>query len=216
MVPLQQQNAQNRIAIIDDDRSVRSSLGMLLETHGWSSVEFERASDFLMLANPKDFHCIIIDFRMPGMSGVELLDEIQRRYVGNGYYVPPVIFLSGHGEVSVVVRTLKLGASDFLEKPVEPLILIDTVTKALKDDSIAREEHHKKTGISEKLSDLTAREREVLVEILKGYLSKQIAEHLNISTKTVETHRLHICQKFNVHTTMELASILRDNRFLNK
>jgi two-component system response regulator DctR len=198
------------IAIIDDDPSVRSSMGMLLETRGWTYAEYERASDFLDEANPAKFVCLLIDVRIPGMSGLELFEELNRRCRTSGEYLPPALFLSGHGDIPLVVRALKQGAADFLEKPVDHRTLLDAISKAIASDKITRNSFDSNAKLSQEIAELTLREREVLTEIVAGHLSKQIATHLNISTKTVETHRLHICQKFNVRTSMELAAKLRD------
>lgn len=199
-----------RIAVIDDDASVRASIVMLLDTRGWQATEFERASDFLDGASPASFHCLLIDVRIPGMSGLELFDALIRRARNSGEYVPPTLFLSGHGDIPMVVRALQQGAADFLEKPADPRTLQDAIAKALARDQAARSAHQAQAGLLQAIAGLTLRERQVLSETVAGYLSKQIAARLNISTKTVETHRLHIYQKFNVHTSMELAAKLRD------
>ncbi|MFZ6751043.1 response regulator transcription factor [Undibacterium sp. Ren11W] len=198
------------VAIIDDDMSVRSSTGMLLETRTWCFTEFERASDFLEHACPAKFNCLLVDIRIPGMSGLELFEELNRRARNRAEYLPPVLFLSGHGDIPLVVRALKQGAADFLEKPVDHRTLLDAIAKAIATDQLARANYQAQAGLTTQIAELTVREREVLSEIVQGYLSKQIAAHLTISTKTVETHRLHICQKFKVHTSMELVAKLRD------
>jgi two-component system response regulator DctR len=202
--------AATRIAIIDDDPSVRHSLGMLLETRGWSSESFERAADFLERARPADFQCLVVDVRIPGMSGLELFEELVRRQRRAQTYLPPVLFLTGHGDIPMVVHALKQGASDFLEKPADPRTMLDAVGKALAADKTARGVHESREALLAEIAELTPREREVLTEMVAGYLSKQIADHLNISTKTVEAHRLRICHKFNVRTGMELAAKLRE------
>ena len=198
------------IAIIDDDPGVRSSLGMLLETRNWSFAEFERAGDFLEGAEPGDFNCMVIDIRIPDMSGLELFEELNRRARSRHGYLPPTLFLSAHGDIPMVVRALKQGAADFLEKPADHRTLLDAIGRALASDRVARSAHGSEAKLLQEIEDLTLREREVLTEIVGGYLSKQIADHLDISTKTVEAHRLRICQKFNVRTSMELAAKLRD------
>jgi two-component system response regulator DctR len=202
--------ATSQIAIIDDDPGVRSSLGMLLETRNWAYREFERAIDFLDGANPADFNCMVIDVRIPDMSGLELFEELNRRARSDHAYLPPALFLSAHGDIPMVVRALKQGAADFLEKPADHRTLLDAIGRAINADNKARETHGSRAQLLQEIGDLTAREREVLTEIVGGYLSKQIADHLDISTKTVEAHRLRICQKFNVRTSMELAAKLRD------
>lgn len=198
------------IAIIDDDPSVRSSLVMLLETRYWQTTEFERAQDFLESANPLAFNCLLVDVRIPGINGLELFDELIRRSKFNSSYLPPVIFLSGHGDIPLVVRVLKQGAVDFLEKPADHRSLIDAITRAINTDKKARADFLGQADILKEIAELTQRERMVLTEIVAGYLGKQIADHLSISPKTVEAHRLHICQKLNVRTSMELAAKLRD------
>jgi two-component system response regulator DctR len=199
-----------RIALVDDDPAVRRSLRMLLDTRGWSSVEFERAGDFLAGAQAGEFNCLVIDVRIPGMSGLELFEELGRRARTGQAYLPPVLFLTGHGDIPMVVQALKQGASDFLEKPADPRTLLDAVAKALLADRAAREAHMSRASLLEEIAGLTPREREVLTEMVSGFLSKQIADHLRISTKTVEAHRLRICHKFKVRTGMELAAKLRE------
>jgi len=198
------------IAIIDDDAGVRHSLGMLLETKNWTYGEFERSGDFLNNAHPIDFNCLLIDVRIPDMSGLELFEELHRRAKNDHHYLPPVLFLSGHGDIPMVVKALRQGASDFLEKPADHRTLIDAIQRAVIHDKTARATFNAQHQLIQEIAELTLREREVLTEIVAGYLSKQIAEHLNISTKTVEAHRLRICQKFNIRTSMELAAKLRD------
>lgn len=198
------------VAIIDDDAGVRHSTGMLLETRNWTYAEFERATDFLETATPADFNCLLVDVRIPDMSGLELFDELNRRAKKEPRYIPPALFLTGHGDIPMAVKALKQGACDFLEKPVNHRTLIDAITRALSVDSASRPIYQSQSQLLEVIASLTAREREVLTEIVSGYLSKQIGSHLNISTKTVEAHRLRICQKFNIRTSMELAARLRD------
>ncbi|MBC3830179.1 response regulator transcription factor [Undibacterium amnicola] len=205
-----QTECQSRIAIIDDDPSVRNSLVMLLETRHWQTTEFERAQDFLDQADPVDFNCLLVDVRIPGTNGLELFDELIRRSKLHSSYLPPVIFLSGHGDIPLVVRVLKQGAVDFLEKPADHRSLLDAISRAIVSDEKARAGHQGQAGLLKEIAELTQRERMVLTEIVAGYLGKQIADHLSISPKTVEAHRLHICQKLNVRTSMELVAKLRD------
>lgn len=199
-----------KIAIIDDDASVRASLCMLLETRGWECQEFERALDFLDLAHAAHFQCLLVDVRIPEMNGLELFDELQRRSKQEHQYLPPVIFLSGHGDIPLVVRVLKQGAVDFLEKPADHRSLIDAISRAIQADHENRQSFETQAEILREIADLTQRERMVLTEVVAGYLGKQIADHLAISPKTVEAHRLHICQKLKVRTSMELAAKLKD------
>jgi two-component system response regulator DctR len=144
------------------------------------------------------------------MSGLELFDELKRRTRAAQAYLPPVLFLTGHGDIPMVVQALKQGATDFLEKPADPRTLVDAVSKALQADRAAREAHGSREQLLQEIAELTPREREVLSEMVAGRLSKQIADRLQISIKTVEAHRLRICHKFNVRTGMELAAKLRE------
>ncbi len=130
------------IAIIDDDPGVRGSLRMLLETRQWTCSEFERATDFLEGSEPSQFSCLLIDVRIPGMSGLELFEELNRRTRAQGGYLPPVLFLSGHGDIPLVVRALKQGAADFLEKPVDHRTLLDAISKATETDRSAGHAHN--------------------------------------------------------------------------
>ena len=198
------------VAIIDDDAGVRHSTGMLLETRQWTWAEFERAADFLEKATPASFNCLLIDIRMPEMSGLELLDALIQRARKVPRYIPPIIFLTGHGDIPMAVRALKQGACDFLEKPVNHHTLTDAMLRAQALDEERRPIYQSQEKLMQEIAALTTRERQVLTEIVSGFLSKQIATHLNISTKTVEAHRLRICQKFNTRTSMELAAKLRD------
>jgi two-component system response regulator DctR len=144
------------------------------------------------------------------MSGLELFDELERRARSRQRYLPPVLFLTGHGDIPMVVQALKQGAADFLEKPADPRTLVDAVGKALAADREARALHGSRESLLREIAELTPREREVLSEMVNGLLSKQIADRLRISIKTVEAHRLRICHKFNVRTGMELAAKLRE------
>lgn len=198
------------VAIIDDDPGVRHSTGMLLETKRWKFSAFERANDFLESVRPSDFNCLIIDVRIPIKNGIELFNELHTNAIKNHTYLPPAVFISGHGDIPMAVKLMHQGAADFLEKPVNHRTLLDAISAAIENDSIARDVFLAQYELIEEIAQLTYREREVLSEIVSGFLSKQIAEHLHISTKTVEGHRLRICQKFNTRTSMELAAKLRD------
>jgi two-component system response regulator DctR len=198
------------IAIIDDDPGVRNSTGMLLETKKWQYSEFERADDFLNTARPSDYNVLLLDVRIPNKTGIELFNELLAKAKKDHTYLPPVIFISGHGDIPMAVQLMYKGAVDFLEKPVNHRTLTDAIASAIENDSIHRDTFVAQYELLEEINKLTGREREVLSEIIGGFLSKQIGEHLKISTKTVEGHRLRICQKFSTRTSMELAAKLRD------
>lgn len=210
ILPKSTASSYAQVAIIDDDPSIRDSLQMLLETRHYASQKFERAHDFLTQTQASNFHCLLIDVRIPEMNGLELFDELLRRSRNENSYLPPVIFLSGHGDIPLVVRVLKQGAVDFLEKPADHRSLLDAIERAFDADQLARQRYASQATILKEIAELTQRERMVLIEVVAGYLGKQIADHLSISPKTVEAHRLHICQKLKVRTSMELAAKLRE------
>ncbi|SMC24725.1 two component transcriptional regulator, LuxR family [Andreprevotia lacus DSM 23236] len=193
------------IAIIDDDVAVRDSLSMLFETRHWPSLGFESAEDFLSAGNPADFGCLVVDIRMTGMSGLELFAELK-----SASYLPPVLFLTGHGDVPMAVAAIKDGAADFLEKPFDHRLLVGKVEQYLETDRIERGDWEVRQHLTERLSSLTPRERDVLRELLIGRLNKQIADVLDISIKTVEVHRARIYSKLRVRSGVELAALLRD------
>ncbi|MBM3116267.1 response regulator transcription factor [Jeongeupia naejangsanensis] len=192
------------IAIIDDDIAVRDALSLLFETREWPSAGFESAEHFLSAANVADYACLIIDVRMTGMTGLELFAELQ-----DAPYLPPVIFLTGHGDVPMAVSAVKGGASDFLEKPYDHKVLLAKVEEYLQRDLTARSSWETRQTLSERLTSLTPREREVLRELLAGKLNKQIADALSISIKTVEVHRARIYAKLRVRSAVELAAQLK-------
>ncbi|GAA5784948.1 DNA-binding response regulator [Chitiniphilus shinanonensis] len=193
------------IAIIDDDVAVRDALTLLFETRDWHSATFDSAEDFLARAGVADYGCLIVDVRMTGASGLELFDRLKSQP-----YVPPVIFLTGHGDVPMAVAAVKEGATDFLEKPFDHRQLVAKVDAALQQDAAHRGNWEVRQSLNARLSELTPREREVLRELLAGRLNKQIADVLDISIKTVEVHRARIYTKLRVRSAVELAALLKD------
>ena len=193
------------IAIIDDDIAVRDALTLLFETRGWPAITFESGENFLQEAEAVDFSCLVIDVRMTGMSGLELFTRIKQ-----SDYLPPVIFLTGHGDVAMAVAAVKEGAADFLEKPCDNRVLVGKIQTYLDQDQAQRGEWEARQSLSDQLDNLTPREREVLRELLAGKLNKQIADTLTISIKTVEVHRARIYTKLRVRSAVELAALLKD------
>ncbi|QLI80362.1 response regulator transcription factor [Chitinibacter fontanus] len=193
------------VAIIDDDEAVRDSLSLLLETEGWTALNYPSAEDFLEEGDASRFACLIVDVRMDGMSGLELFTELKQ-----GNYLPPVIFLTGHGDVPMAVNALKDGAMDFMQKPCDQRELLARVNECIEKDIARRGATAHQQKVSELVAELTPRERDVLKEIMLGKLNKQIADRLDISTKTVEVHRARIFIKMKVHSAMELAAMLKE------
>ncbi|WP_348943932.1 response regulator [Chitinibacter sp. FCG-7] len=194
------------IAIVDDDDAIRDALSWLFSTRNHSAQLFASAEELLANYNPDAFGCLILDVRMPGMGGMELFSKLQERA-----YTPPVVFLTGHGDVPMAVAALKQGAADFIEKPFSDNDIVDLVEGCLSMDQMNRSEWENRTAVGERLACLTPRETEVMKLILTGRLNKQIADDLSISMKTVEVHRARILEKMQVKTAMELAARLRDS-----
>jgi FixJ family two-component response regulator len=190
------------VFIVDDDVAVRDSLGMLLEAAGYAAEAFQCAADFLDNLTPSTRGCLILDVRMPDMDGLDLQKELIRR----GARLP-VIFLTGHGTIPETVRAIKAGAMDFLTKPVDGPALLAHVEKALKQGSAQQKRIDSYQAAASRLATLTDREREVLTLAVAGHVSKEIAQRLGISSRTVEIHRAHILQKTGASNLLEVARI---------
>ena len=189
--------------IIDDDNAVRDSLEWLLRTHGIRAVGWASAEDFLNDCNEADCACLIIDIRMPGMSGVELFDRLRQR----GWTVPG-IFLTGHGDVPIAVQAIKDGAADFLEKPVDESRLLASVQTALATWGAQSAQRQRREELLQALASLTARERDIMSRVLAGKLNKVIADELGIAMRTVEVHRSRVFEKMGVRSAVELSQTL--------
>ena len=193
------------VYIVDDDEAVRDSLRWLLEGNGFSVKVFSNAEELLDFSKTQSHGmvgCLILDVRMPGITGVELHDVLLKEGINI-----PVIFITGHGSVSLAVKSMKKGAIDFLEKPFsdeEICRLVDSSLQKARDVSDKREVNLK---AQELLAKLTPRENQVLERITAGRLNKQIADDLNISIKTVEAHRANIMTKVEARTVAELIKI---------
>ena len=180
----------SRVYIVDDDNAVRNALRLLLRTAELDVEAYASSDAFLAEADLSQCCCVLLDIRMPGMTGSALHDELLRRGVR-----VPVIFITGHGDIPMAVEAMRKGAFDFIEKPFDDEQLLARVLEAL--------EQKPEMG-SVPLSELSERQREVLQRVLDGKPSRQIAEELDISVKTVEFHRARIMQKLGVRTAAEL------------
>jgi FixJ family two-component response regulator len=193
--------AVSTIFIVDDDDAQRDSLVFLLESHGHVVRAFPGARDFLAAWDGNPVGCLLLDVRMPGMSGMELFEELARRRSAL-----PVVFITGHGDVTMAVTALKKGAADFIEKPFSSEEILKIVDHCLTRDSTDSEQRRAQTDTAQRLTQLTRREYEVLDLIIAGKLNKQIAGDLDISIKTVEVHRARVMEKMGAST---LASLIR-------
>jgi FixJ family two-component response regulator len=194
------------VYVVDDDEAVRDSLQFLLEP-AYQVVTFDSAEAFLERYDPKAIACLVLDVRMPGMSGLQLQEELLAR----GSHLP-VVFITGHGDVPMAVATMKKGAADFIEKPFEQAALKSLVERMLERarDEAARLERERMN--SALLARLTPREQQVLERIVSGRLNKQIADDLGISIKTVEAHRANIMDKLNAGTVADLMRVALGTR----
>ncbi|PHV39401.1 response regulator transcription factor [Janthinobacterium sp. BJB304] len=194
------------IFVVDDDAAMRRSLAYLFDSAGWQVQTFESARDFLQRYEGHVPGCLLLDVRMPLMSGLELQQELNNR---TGHAISlPVIFLSGHGDLAMAVQTMKAGACDFLEKPCKDQVLLDAVSRA-----VARSVEESRSAACANtaqtaLARLTAREREVALLMAEGKASKVIARELGISDKTVQVHRHNTMEKLGLHSAAEVARLL--------
>jgi two-component system, LuxR family, response regulator TtrR len=187
------------VYVIDDDDAVRDSLQWLLEASRYRVIGFDSAEKFLADHDPAAIAVAIVDVRMPGMSGLELQDELIAR--GVPY---PIIFITGHGDVPMAVSTMKKGAVDFIEKPFDHDALKALVERMLADARTSASETERRRISEALVAKLTPREQQVLERIVAGRLNKQIADDLGISIKTVEAHRANIMDKLNANTVADL------------
>lgn len=187
------------VFVVDDDEAVRDSMRWLLEANGFRVRAFASAEHFLADWRADLAGCLVVDVRMPGMSGLELHDELLRR--GS---LLPLIFITGHGDVPMAVASMKKGAADFLEKPFNDDQLCTLIRQALERARARQESHAAGRLAQERLERLTGRERQVLDLIVAGRLNKQIADDLSISIKTVEAHRANIMEKLGARTMADL------------
>jgi len=197
--PMQTQDVLGVVYVVDDDDAVRDSLQWLLEASRYRVIGFESAEKFLTGYDPEAIAVAIIDVRMPGMSGLQLQDELIARRASY-----PIIFITGHGDVPMAVSTMKKGAVDFIEKPFDQAALKALVERMLGEARLRAAESENRRLNESLMSRLTAREQQVLERIVAGRLNKQIADDLGISIKTVEAHRANIMGKLNANTVADL------------
>ena len=206
------------VYIVDDDASVRDGMAWLLRTRRLLSAPFESAEHFLSELDaqqarwgaqglPQQPACILLDVRMPGMSGLALFEQLLARGIAAAW---PVIFLTGHADVPTAVDSVKRGAFDFCEKPFSDNALVDRIEQAL---ALSRErlaERLQRQQLEQRLQELTERERDVMQLVARGLPNKLIADELDISVRTVEVHRARVFDKMEVKSAVELANLLRE------
>ena len=190
------------VFIIDDDPSVRRSLERLLKSVGLVAESFASATEFLQRGHWEESGCLVLDVRMPEISGLDLQEKLAKAGI-----CLPIIFISGHGTVPMSVRAMKAGAMDFLMKPFDEQDLLDAIHRALERSRQEKADREELSTIQERALSLTPREREVFSLVVSGLLNKQIADQLNTSEKTIKVHRAAIMAKMNALTFADLVRI---------
>jgi two-component system response regulator FixJ len=188
------------VFIVDDDASVRKSLTRLLDSLGFAAETFASAEEFLRRERYEGIGCLVLDVRMPGLSGVDLQEELNK-----ADYTLPIIFITGHGDIPMSVRAMKKGAVDFLPKPFDEKELMDALKRAVEKDRTGKADRAARRGILEQVGQLTPREYEILQHLITGMLNKQIAFKLGIAEKTVKIHRARVFEKLNAYSVAELV-----------
>lgn len=193
------------VFVVDDDEAVRSALKLLLKSVGLTATALPTAQQFLSTYDPVQPGCLVLDVRMPGMSGLELQEQLNLRGA-----VIPVIFITGHGDVPMAVEAMQQGAFDFLPKPFRDQDLIDRIQRALAKDKQNRAELGERSRNRERFESLTPREREVLALVASGKPNKVMAGDLGLSQRTVEIHRARVMEKMGVSSLAQLVRIVMD------
>ena len=196
-------NDNQSVFIVDDDASVRDSLGLLLGLKGYRTQAFARADDFLRVYQPTQSGCLLLDVRIPGMSGLELQAALRERKIAL-----PIVVITAHGDVPTVRTALRGGAVDFLEKPVDPDALLAAVRAALDADAAKRNAARDMEVAEKKLAILTARERQVMELVAQGVHYREIAAKLGISPRTVEVHKARVMDKLQVQSVPALVRMV--------
>lgn len=188
------------VHVVDDDGAMCRSVVFLAESVGWRARGFDSAERFLAQVDPGSVGCLVLDVRMPTMSGLELQQAMNMR----GLRLP-IIFITGHGDVSMAVQAMKDGAADFIEKPFKDQVLLDAIARAVRRSHAEAMQADGRSDMLLRYRQLTLREREIALRVARGQPSKVIARELGISEKTVQVHRTHIMEKMDIHSAAELA-----------
>lgn len=194
---------KERVFVVDDDEAVRDSIGMLLETVDIPYVTYPDGQSFLDGVDPSEVSCLVLDIRMPGMSGLELQEKLGAMQVDI-----PIVFITGHGDIPMAVEAMRRGAVDFLRKPFRDQELLDRIQEALSRDADNRGQAADVESVKEQIAELTPREREVFKRVASGQANKVVAIELGISERTVEIHRSNVMQKTHSRSLADLVRLL--------
>ena len=189
--------------IVDDDEAIRTLWRWLMESNGIAVQTFASADEFIAAYREGGLACLVLDVRLPGMSGLELQEYLKRE----GIEIP-IVFVSGHGDVPTAVSALKGGAVDFIQKPFGYREVVHIIQRAFERDAANRERRARRTQVAERLATLTEREREVMQCVIEGKLNKVIADELGISVKTVEFHRAKVMEKMGADSVAGLVQLM--------
>lgn len=193
---------QPTVFIVDDDAAMRDSLGFLIGSVGRRAETYASAEDFLAAYSNERPGCIVLDVRMPGLSGLELMEKLNE-----DRFAPPVVLVTGHGDIPMAVRALKAGAFDFIEKPFSDQVLLERIQQALQQDTVERSGERDRADIERKAARLTARENQVFELVVAGKPNKVVASDLGLSQKTVEVHRAHVMEKMRAESFADLVKM---------
>jgi FixJ family two-component response regulator len=193
-------DAEATVFVIDDDPSVRKATERLIKSVGLRVMTFASALEFLKSARPDSPACLVLDIRLPGLSGLDLQRELAERHVRI-----PIIFITGHGDIPMSVQAMKSGAVEFLTKPFRDQGLLDAIRQAIERDRIARRQQAEIAELRGRLDRLTPREKEVMTLVTRGLLNKQIAGELGTTEKTIKVHRAQVMQKMQAASLADLV-----------
>ena len=190
------------VFVVEDDDSMRSALSRLIRSVGLAVETFTSAQEFLNYQLPEGPRCLVLDIRLPGLSGLQLQEKLK----GQGMAIP-IIFITGHGDVSMSVQAMKAGAVDFLQKPVNDQQLLDAVHRALSRDRQERSRRDRQEAVRSRYGMLTPREQEVLSLVVSGWRNKKIAAELDASERTVKVHRARVMEKMGAESLPDLVRL---------
>lgn len=196
------QQPEQLVYVVDDDQGMLDSTVWLLESVGLKALPFTNGRDFLAACDPRLNACVLLDVRMPGMGGLNVQEEMRARGLDL-----PVIFVSGHADVPIVVRAFRAGAVDFIEKPYNEQLLLDSVQQALSRFAVQPTAGAGLAEVQACLDSLTPRERDVLLPLVRGYTNREIAEQLDVSVKTVDLYRSRVMKRMQAETLPDLVGM---------
>ena len=191
------------VFIVDDDEAVRDSLVFLMKSVGRKAQAFPSAQAFLDQFTNDNPGCLVLDIRMPGMSGLELQEKLNELHS-----ILPVIFITGHGDVPIAVKAIQSGAVDFIQKPFKDQEMIDRIEEILKEEATTRDELLERNAILKNIDNLTARETQVMGQVVDGKANKMIAYNLSVSQRTVEIHRANVMDKMQAKSLAHLVRLV--------